>query len=191
VSNLSWMATPSRSPRIPPLPVHERDEQANALLGPIQVDGTDLNIFATLVRHPRLFKRWSGFGGFLLYGGDLPARDRELLILRTAWNCQAEYEWGQHARIALTTDVTDTEMSRVIDGPDAPGWTSTDAALLRAADELHRESAIAEATWAVLAGHYDEHQLIEVCMVVGQYHLVAFTLNSLGVEREPGVTGFP
>ena len=33
--------------------------------------------------------------------------------------------------------------------------------------------------------------MIEVCMVVGQYHLVAFTLNALGVEREPGVDGFP
>ncbi|OWY58966.1 carboxymuconolactone decarboxylase, partial [cyanobacterium TDX16] len=38
---------------------------------------------------------------------------------------------------------------------------------------------------------YSEAQLIEICMVVGQYHLVAFTLNSLGVEREPGVAGFP
>jgi hypothetical protein len=28
-------------------------------------------------------------------------------------------------------------------------------------------------------------------MVIGQYHLVAFTLNSLGVEREPGVEGLP
>jgi hypothetical protein len=27
-------------------------------------------------------------------------------------------------------------------------------------------------------------------MVVGHYHLVAYTLNSLGVQREPGVPGF-
>jgi len=27
-------------------------------------------------------------------------------------------------------------------------------------------------------------------MVVGHYHLVGFTLNSLGVQREPGVVGF-
>jgi alkylhydroperoxidase family enzyme len=180
-----------RSPRIPPLPEDERDEQAKALLDPIRVDGSDLNIFATLVRHPRLFKRWSGFGGYLLYRGELPARDRELLILRTAWNTGAEYEWGQHVHIARTAGEGDAEISRVIDGPEAAGWTSMDSALLRAADELHGESTISDATWGVLAGTFDEHQLIEICMVVGQYHLVAFTLNSLGVEREPGVTGFP
>ncbi|HXQ44002.1 MAG TPA: carboxymuconolactone decarboxylase family protein [Acidimicrobiales bacterium] len=183
--------TDRRPPRIPPLPEGERDDEARALLDPIRVDGHDLNIFATLVRHPRLFKRWSGFGGFLLYRGELPERQRELLILRTAWNTGAEYEWGQHARIALTVGLDDAEISRVIDGPEAAGWTPVEAVLLRAADELHEEASISESTWSVLAGAYDEHQLIEVCMVVGQYHLVAFTLNSLGVEREPGVTGFP
>ena len=62
---------------------------------------------------------------------------------------------------------------------------------MRASDELHRESTISDATWAALVSDYDDRQMIEVCMVVGQYHLVAFTLNALGVEREPGVGGFP
>ncbi len=185
------MAQPSGQPRIPPLPVDQRSKHVTELLAPARIEGEDLNIFATLVRHPRLYKRWSSFGGFLLYRGELPARDRELLILRTAWNCRSEYEWGQHARIARSVDVSDDEISRVTDGPDAPLWSSFDATLLRAADELHRESSISDATWSALAEHYDEHQLIEVCMVIGQYHLVAFTLNALGVEREPGVTGFP
>ena len=43
----------------------------------------------------------------------------------------------------------------------------------------------------MLREQYDDRQLIEVCMLVGQYHLVAFTLNSLGVEGEPGLEGFP
>ena len=75
----------------------------------------------------------------------------------------------------------------------SPGWPpvltptggpATTPSLLRAADELHADSRIGDATWAELAGRYDEQQLIEVCMVVGQYHLVAFTLNTLGVEPE-------
>jgi alkylhydroperoxidase family enzyme len=53
-----------------------------------------------------------------------------------------------------------------------------------AADELHDHSRISDGTWAELAAGYDEQQLIEVCMLVGNYHLVAFTLNSLGVELE-------
>lgn len=173
-------------PRIPPLPADQRDDVHRELLAGVAINGADgdeLNIFATLVRHPRLFRRWLPFGGVLLTGL-VPARDRELLILRTGHRCEAHYEWAQHVRIALDAGVTADEVERVRSGPDADGWDPFDAALLRAADELHESSRISDPTWAVLAERYDERQLIEVCMVVGQYHLVAFTLNSLGVEVE-------
>lgn len=178
------------APRIPPLPREGRDPRTEALLAPLaRPDGTELNIFTTLARHPKLLKRWSAFGGVLLYGGALPARERELLILRAGYLCRAHYEWGQHVEIGLAAGLTDEEIARVAAGPDAEGWSATDAALLRAADELHRDSRIGDETWAALAERWDEQQLIEVCMVVGQYHLVAFTLNSLGVEPESA--GFP
>lgn len=174
------------TPRIPPLPATERDDAQRQLLAGLAQDvGQELNIFTTLVRHPRLFRRWSQFGGVLLTGL-LPARDRELLILRTGHRCDAAYEWHQHVRIARQSGVSDEEIERVRSGPDAAGWDAFDAALLRAADELHDSARISDETWAALAVRYDERQLIEVCMTVGQYHLVAFTLNSLGVEIEDG-----
>jgi alkylhydroperoxidase family enzyme len=177
------------TPRIPPLPPDEQDEQARELLGAASAPGAPAsNIFTTFVRHPFLFRKWLPFGGKLL-AGKLPARDRELLILRTGWRCGSPYEWGQHVLIARQCGITDEEIERVKAGPDAPGWSSDDAALVRAADELHDDHVIGDATWAALSGRYDERQLIEVPMVVGHYHLVAFTLNSLGVQREPGVPG--
>jgi 4-carboxymuconolactone decarboxylase len=147
-------------------------------------DGTDLNIFATLAHHPKLLKRWSAFGGTLLYGGRLDGRDRELLILRTAHNCDAHYEWHQHVAIAKAAGLSDDEIDRVPSGLQSDQWTADDRTLIAAADELHDTSRISDATWEQLASRYDEQQLIEICMVVGQYHLVAFTLNSLGVEVE-------
>ena len=60
---------------------------------------------------------------------------------------------------------------------------------MRAVDQLHDASRISDSTWEALAGHeYDETQLIELTMLIGQYHMVAFALNSLGVElgRGPG-----
>jgi 4-carboxymuconolactone decarboxylase len=87
--------------------------------------------------------------------------------------------------------LTDDEIARVPAGPDAEGWDAFDETLVRAADELHAGSCIGDKTWAALADRYDERQLIELTMLVGQYHLVAFTLNSLGVQREAGVEGLP
>src|SRR4051794_32249275 len=178
-------------PRIPPLKADERDEQQRELLGDVgTATGPASNIFDTLVRNPGLFRKWLPFGGKLL-SGKLPARDRELLILRTGWHCRSAYEWGQHVLLARSVGITDEEMARVVDGPDAPGWDAFDRALLAAADELHADACVSDATWAALAERYDERQLIELPMLVGHYHLVAFTLNSLGVQREEGVPGLP
>ena len=182
-------------PRIDPLPEGEWGEDLAPILKatPPGADARigDLNIFATLARHPELFKTWLPFGGYLLTAGTLSGRDRELLILRTALNCGSPYEWGQHVRISLAGGIERETIDRVVDGPDADGWSSTEAALLRAADELHNGARITDETWAALASDYDERQLIEIVMTVGQYHMVAFALNSLDVEQDEGLEDLP
>ena len=178
------------TPRLPPLPPDQREERTEALLATLRFDpgGPDMNLFATLAHHPRLLKRWSAFGGLLLAGGALPHRDREVLILRTASNTGADYEWGHHQGLARLAGMTDDEITRLAE----PGADLGDDTLLAtAADELHGDNVIGDATWAALAERYDEQQLIEICMVVGQYHLVGFTLNSLRIQREDGVEGLP
>src|SRR5215813_10852378 len=98
--------------------------------GTIARDGKPLNIFATLAHHPGLMKRWLVFGTHVLAKSTLPARDRELAILRIGWLCRAEYEWGQHVQIARGVGIADDEIERVAAGPDAPGWSAGEAALL-------------------------------------------------------------
>lgn len=178
------------TPRITPLAPADMDDRQRELMAQVDLGGPTVNIFATLVRHPGLFARWLPFGGKLL-AGRLPARDRELLVLRTGWHCGSEYEWAQHVVVGRAAGLGDAEIERVAEGPAAEGWSSFDAVLLTAADELHADSCITDATWAALAERYDERQLVEVPMVVGHYHLVSMTLNSLGVPLEDGATGFP
>jgi 4-carboxymuconolactone decarboxylase len=176
--------------RLAPVDVAAFDDDTRKLLlqGP---GGEPLNIFKVLAHHPKLLKNWLPFGGRLLAGGRLPARDRELLILRTGWLCRAPYEWGQHVAIARATGITDDDIARIARGPSAPEWDEFDAALLRATDELHRDACISDATWTTLAERYDEQQLVEVPFVVGQYFLVSFFLNSAGVQPESELAPLP
>lgn len=163
------------------------DDNARDLLSQAAPPGArTYNIFATMVRAPGLMRRWLPFGGRLLRG-KLPARDRELAILRTAWLCESPYEWAQHLAIAKAAGVTDAEVEAIAAGPDDASWADADATLLRAVDELHDDNVIGDETWAALAGRYDDAQLIELPMLVGHYHMVAYTLNSLGVQLEPGL----
>ena len=183
------MAHRPAAPRITPLPTAERSPSAQALLDGITVAGSEANVFTTLIRAEGLSRRWLPFGGRLL-NGKLPARERELLILRTGWNCASEYEWAQHVVIGRDAGLTDDEILRVRRGP-GDGWSRLDSTLLQAADELHQDWCIADPTWAVLADVYTTEQLIELPMLVGHYQMIAMTLNSLGVQLDPGLRGFP
>ncbi len=177
------------SPRVQPLPPGERDAESRALIDSIGSNATD-NTFDTLVRHPNLLRQWMPFTVALAVTGVLPPRLRELAILRTGWLCHAEYEWGQHAVLARRVGISDQEIARVKSGPDAEGWTELEAAVLHAVDELRSDACVTDDTWVVLAAQLDERQLIEVPILLGQYHIVSFTLNTLGIQREPGLGGF-
>src|SRR4051812_46641952 len=116
----------SDGPRIDPLPESEWEGDIAGILNALP-PGADApigeyNVFRTLARHPDLFRSWLPFGGYLLVGGTLPARDRELAILRTAVRCHSSYEWGQHVRISLRMGIEREAIDRVLDGPDAADW---------------------------------------------------------------------
>ena len=127
------------------------------------------------------------FATHVLAKSTLTQRDRELLILRTGWRCSSQYEFSQHAVIALRCEISEEEVQRtklpVADG----GWSNDDAALLIAADELHDDARISDSTWQTLATRFSDEQLLDVIFTVGNYHVVSFALNSCGVELDPGV----
>jgi alkylhydroperoxidase family enzyme len=170
------------APRIPPLRPDELTDDQRELIG--GGAAPPLNIFLTLARAPGLLRRWLPFGGKLLAGGKLTPRDRELIILRTAFRCRAHYEWAQHVAIAGTAGVTTDEIRRVARGPAADGWNNADATLLRSVDELLDDHRISDAMWSALAARYSTEQLIEIPMLAGHYAMLAGMLNSLGVQPE-------
>jgi 4-carboxymuconolactone decarboxylase len=175
------MASRPSSPRLAPLDHEQADELQQELLGALGGNRA-LNIFKTLVRHPKLFRRWSPFAGRLLQGSTLTHRDREIVILRTALRCGSAYEWGQHVAIAREAGLSDEEITAVASGADA--CDADTALLVRMVDELRDDSCITDATWAALAQRYGEEQLIELPMLSGHYALLAGVLNSVGVQPE-------
>jgi len=173
-------------PRVPALTLDELDADTRGRLGE-----RPPNIFLTLAHHPKLLKRWMVFANHILTKSELPARDRELAILRIGWLCQSGYEWGQHVRIGKRAGLSEAEIERICEGPDAPGWGGLDATLLRATDELHADAFISESTWEVLSKHYSVQQRMDLVFTVGQYNLVCMALNSFGVQLDPGLQGLP
>src|SRR5690606_27242598 len=116
---------------------------------------------------------------------------RELIILRTGYLIRAEYEWAHHVPIALEAGLTDADIARVAQGPNAPGWSEEYQAVLSAVDQLRREAFIDDATWQILAKYYNNKQLIELVFTVGGYTMTGLAINSLGIQVEPGYPSLP
>jgi alkylhydroperoxidase family enzyme len=174
-------------PRIAPLSDADlTPDQAEALEafrpGPV------LNIFRTLAHAPKALTRFNTWGGYILSRrNDLPPREREIVILRTGFLCKSGYEWTQHVRIGLREGLTEDEIARIKQGPDA-GWSQADAALIRAADELHEGQFISDDTWRDLSRNFSQKQCMDVVFTAAQYTQVSMFLNTFGVQLDEGQT---
>jgi alkylhydroperoxidase family enzyme len=184
-------------PRIPPLPPGEWSPEMKEALAalrpahprhpfpPRREDRPKaLNALGTLARHPELTKAFNTFNGYILFASTLSPRQRELLVLRVASLRASDYEWSQHAILAGDAGLGEDEVGRIALGPDAPGWSPLDEAMLRAADELIGEGTVSTPTWETLAGHLDSQQLMDLVFTVGAYEVLAMAFRSFGVELD-------
>ncbi|MGE0384499.1 MAG: carboxymuconolactone decarboxylase family protein [Gammaproteobacteria bacterium] len=177
-------------PLLPPEQWTEAMRRAYALLAPLPAPGrAGSNWLSVMVRHPDAFGAWAMFNRQLSAHPAIPERVRELAVLRTGWLCQGAYEWGQHVPKALAAGLTHREIEQVIAGPTDPRWDPGDRAVVQAVDELRSNGVISNPTWAVLAQRLDYEQMIELIMVIGNYHLIAWLHRSLGIALEPGAAG--
>ena len=181
------------APRVEPVDLDRLDADQQAVLEPFLTTnggrvggGRILNIFRTLAHAPKALTAFLGWGNYILSKRSaLAPRDRELIILRTGYNCRSGYEWMQHKRIGLDADLTETEIERIKDGPDADGWSDLDRAMLRATDDLTSKHHVSDANWAALEPLGDKGRM-DLVFTVGQYTQVSMMLNSFGVQFEDG-----
>lgn len=185
-------------PRIAPLPTDEWSEAAivalRATFGDQSADrllasGPDApampNVLTTLMRHPALAGPFLAYNHVLLNAPAVSPRLREIMVLRVAWRTRSTYEWAQHVRLAPRAEVTAEDIDAIARGADAGVWSPLEAELLRATDQLLDHYRIDDDTWARLAEHLDERQLIEIAFIVGTYTCLAMVFNSVGLELDP------
>ncbi|MEE2775280.1 MAG: carboxymuconolactone decarboxylase family protein [Acidobacteriota bacterium] len=171
-------------PRVAPLPEPLWTAEHRALVARYAPEIRIGNAFRTLLHVPELVEAVMPFVLYTAGDSTLPARDRELLILRTAWLCQNSYLWADHAPTARILGIGAEEMLQIAQGPAAGDWDPFEATLLRLPDELFHNSSVSGPTWAALEEHYDLRQLIDAVMTVNQTTLLSMLFNSLGVQPD-------
>jgi 4-carboxymuconolactone decarboxylase len=144
-------------------------------------------VLGTVAHHPALAKAFMTFNAHVAGASTLSVRVRELVILRLSWLRYSEYEFVQHVILGLRAGLTDEEVARVQQGPDAPGWDPIEAQLVRAVDELQARARIEPATWAHLAPVFTTQQLLDLVFLIGCYEILAMAINTFGIQMEPGL----
>jgi len=145
---------------------------------------SNAKLFSTLGRTGGTFLGWLHYSGQLMPGGALNRHDTELIILRVAALRDCDYEQDHHRRLGAKAGLTPEIQDRITVGPDAPGWSDKERALLSAVDQIVATKALDDAHWDALAVHLDERQLIEICLLVTQYDGLATTIGILRIGRD-------
>lgn len=181
-------------PRIPPLRRDEVDEEAKEIVNRVRASAQGGKVdelpeyMRIVLKHPAIFRCHMEMGT-AIFRGQIPPRERELAVLRIGWLCQAPYEWGEHVDIGKLRGLSAEEVERVTAGSSASGWNEHDRAILRGVEEMLADHALSDATWNTLAKAWNEAQMIEFTMLVGQYVATAFVQNSLRIRLAPGNPG--
>ena len=190
-------ATPSRpprrlaKPRIPPIEQGRLTAEQQAIVGPFERRGRIDNVFTTLANHPDLARDWLTFANYVLAQVHIaPPRSRDpdpphRLAMRRRIRMGPAYATRQGHRPHRG------RFAHIRQGPDAEGATPQDRLLLKAVDELYNDAFLGDETWNALAEFYDTKQMMDLVFAVGQYNLVSMVLNSLGVQLDPELEGFP
>ena len=189
--------TVGKPPRIPPMTAEEIGPEALAIVKSLRksvgLNPDDMSAVpdytSIILRHSGLYAKFGDWGLELLAKGALPPRERELAILRTGWLCRAPFEWGEHVAFGKRIGLSSEDIARIQRGSSDPAWSAQDRAILRAVEELHADAMVSDATWAELARHFDQKQLIELPFVVGHYHMVAFYQNALRIPMDQSNAG--
>ena len=172
--------------RLEPLPADQWDDAVRQSLSGMlppercnpQKAGT---LLSTLARHPKLARAFLRFSVYLLLGSSLPARIRELAILRVAHRRGCGYEWSHHVDIAKKAGLSDAEIAAAQTGEADDEF---DRAVLTAVDELDEKSNLSDKTWTALCERLDERQRMDLIFTIGGYIALAMAINTFGVQLE-------
>lgn len=150
-----------------------------------------VNVIATLGHNRSMSKAIQQFAAAVLGDGTVSRRQREMVILRMGWNCQAIYEFGQHSLFGREAGLTDPEIYALTRPLATWDWAPADLAALHLTDDVYADDCVSDPTWAEVIQHFDESQIIELLVSIGYYRMVSSILNSCGVALDDGVPGWP
>ncbi len=151
----------------------------------------NLAIFRMAANAQGAFRPWLRFGGAVLDPDEFDPLLRELAIVRVAaMTPGAEYEWVQHAAIALEVGGTQEQLDAIHHGDlDADVLGADGQLVVRFTTQVVRDAAPDEETFAAMTARFSPREIVHLLLLIGQYMMVARVLATTRVDLEPPIGG--
>lgn len=146
-------------------------------------DGRLLGPFDAMLRNPAIGEPLQALGARLRYGGQLPDRARELVILTVAGHWDSGFEIAVHERVGRAAGLTEEEL-RAVRSPAGPRLDDAgEAAAVAAARALLGPGDLADHEYAGWARVLPAPLLFEVVCLVGYYTTLAWTMRAFRADQ--------
>lgn len=132
-----------------------------------------------------VFTGYAAFGQGLLQGSALPAKLREIAILRVGYISKSRYEVYQHEAFGRFVGLSDEQIAAVQAGDSSsPALNEAEVAVMEFVEDIVKNVGASDATLSALRKHLDDTQVIDLILVTGAYMMVCRLLETTGVELD-------
>jgi 4-carboxymuconolactone decarboxylase len=171
----------------------ERSREQQALAEKLTASrrGSVRGPYIPLQHSPELADRMRHLGDFIRFGGALPAKLKEILILLNARHWSMDYMFAVHRDFSREAGVDPAIVEAIAAGERPEGLDAVESAAFDLAQELLRECRVSDACFAAARDQLGETSTIELISFIGYYTMLAMILNASEMSLPPGAQALP
>jgi uncharacterized peroxidase-related enzyme len=149
------------------------------------------NMFRVMAHRPEIFATMQAHFNAVLTTGTLPAKLKELIIVRTSQVNETPYCLASHTILAKNLGWSGEQLEHLAEWPRRADFTPAEKAALRLAEAVTRDAnAVSGEQFAELRGFYSEGEIVELLCAIGLFNYFNRFNNALRMEpTKPGEGG--
>jgi len=168
--------------RLPPLPVDEIDETASQVFDLLSGDGRNASpLYLTLARAPAMLESWAVISRSIRADVHIPARLRELMIMRIAQLTGTEYAWAYHWKPARDSGISTEQLDALSGWGTSPLFDASEKAVLTYTEAVTRLDVDVD-VFRRLESVFRADEIVELTVIAAFYCMVGRVIQALGIE---------
>ena len=127
---------------------------------------------------PEAANRANHLSEYLRRESGLPTKIQELAMLTVARELDCQYIWNAHAASAKAEGVPAAVVDAIREGDEMPPLAPDEQAVISYGQEFYRTHRVSSGTFQAALELLGKQGLVELTMIMGNYALLAFLVNS-------------